>query len=49
MKTIAPWLLLLFVGASAADEIAARASAMAATCSGCHGGTSQVLPTLNNI
>ncbi|MFT4820886.1 MAG: sulfide dehydrogenase cytochrome subunit [Candidatus Azotimanducaceae bacterium] len=49
MKTIAPWLLLLFVGASAADEIAARASAMAATCSGCHGGTSQVLPTLKNI
>jgi cytochrome c553 len=49
MRAVAPWLLLLFVGTSAADEIDARAAAMAATCSGCHGGTSQVLPALNTL
>jgi cytochrome c553 len=49
MRAFAPWLLLLFVGASAADEIDARAVAMAATCSGCHGGTSQTLPALDTL
>jgi sulfide dehydrogenase cytochrome subunit len=49
MKALAPWLLLLFVGSPAADETDARATAMAATCSGCHGGTSQMLPTLTTL
>ncbi|MFT7132075.1 MAG: sulfide dehydrogenase cytochrome subunit [Cyclobacteriaceae bacterium] len=49
MKAFAPWLMLLFIGPLAADETDARARAMAATCSGCHGGVSQVLPALARI
>jgi sulfide dehydrogenase cytochrome subunit len=49
MKTFAPWLMLLFIGPLAADETDASAHAMAATCSGCHGGVSQVLPALDRF
>jgi sulfide dehydrogenase cytochrome subunit len=49
MKAFAPWLMLLFSGPLVADDTDARTRAMAATCSGCHGGVSQVLPALERF
>jgi len=49
MKAYAPWLMLLFSGPLAANDTDARSRGMAATCSGCHGGVSQVLPALDRI